>query len=63
MLYLARLKDKEIRSSYELLLKRGEEAGTIEAVEADLARIIIAAEAVFRDVYALYSDTSPNVKG
>jgi hypothetical protein len=57
--YLAMLKDEEIRSSYELPPKKREDA---DATDADLARIIAAAEAVFRDAYALCSDTSPKRK-
>jgi hypothetical protein len=57
--YLALLKDEEIRSSYALLRKKREDA---DAEDVDLVRIIAAAEALFRDVYALCSDTSPDRK-
>ncbi|KFZ22884.1 hypothetical protein V502_02629, partial [Pseudogymnoascus sp. VKM F-4520 (FW-2644)] len=39
-----------------------EEEGDEEAANHDLARILRAAEAVLRDAYALYSDTSPERK-
>ena len=57
--YLATLRDEEIRSSYELPQKK---SGDAEADDTDLVRIIAATEAVFRDAYALCSDTSPTRK-
>jgi hypothetical protein len=53
--HLAKLKDKEIKSSYELLPKKELDA---DAKDADLVRIVAAAEAVLRDAYQLCSDTS-----
>ena len=57
--YLARLKHKEIKSSYELPRKRELNA---DAKDPNLVQIIAAAEAVLRNTYQLCSDTSPNRK-
>ena len=59
LFHLAKLKDKEIKSAYELLPKRELDA---DAKDADLVRIVAAAEAVLRDAYQLCSDTSPDRK-
>jgi hypothetical protein len=58
--HLATLKDEEIRSSYEL--PRRQKGGDVDAGDVDLVRIITAAEAVFKDAYALCGDTSPERK-
>jgi hypothetical protein len=57
--HLARLKDEEIKSSYKLPPRKEVDA---DAKDADLVRILAAAEAVLRDAYQLCSDTSPNRK-
>ena len=57
--YLDGLRDEEIKTSYELLPKKEEDA---DAQDMDLVRIIAAAEAVLRDAYRLCSDTSPTRK-
>jgi hypothetical protein len=57
--YLATLKDKEIRSSYKLLPRK---EGATDTNDINLVRILAVVEAVFRDTYALYSDTSPERK-
>jgi hypothetical protein len=59
VLYLATLKDKEIRSSYKLPPKK---EGAADTNNINLVRILAVVEAVFRDVYALYSNTSPEQK-
>jgi hypothetical protein len=56
--YLALLKDEEIRTSYELPPKQRREDAADTTEDADLVRILAAAEALFRDVYALCSDMS-----
>jgi hypothetical protein len=58
-LYLATLKDKEIRSSYKLLPRK---EGAADTNNINLVQILIVVEAVFRDMYALYSNTSPKQK-
>ena len=55
--HLAGLKDDEIKSSHEL--PRGTD---VDAENDELARMLTAAEAVLRDIYWLYSDTSPDRK-
>ena len=59
LFYLARLRDKEIKSSYELPPQR---APNVDTKEPNLTRIVAAAEAVLRDAYQLCSDTSPDWK-
>lgn len=56
--HLARLRDEEIRSSYALPLKKGIDTASVYAEDPNLVRILVAAKAVLRDVYRLYSDTS-----
>ena len=53
------MRDEEIKSSYELPPKKELDA---DAEDADLVRIVAAAEAVLRDAYQLCSDTSPDRK-
>lgn len=60
--HLTTLKDEEIWSSYKLPLKKELDAGSENAVDPKLVRILVAAEAVLRDAYQLYSDTSPDRK-
>jgi hypothetical protein len=56
--HLATLKDKEIWSSYKLPPKKELNAGSENAEDPNLIRILVIAEAVLKDVYRLYSDTS-----
>jgi len=60
--HLARLKDEEIWSSYRLLPKKELDAGSENAEDPILVRILVAAKAVLRDAYRLCSDTSPDRK-
>jgi hypothetical protein len=56
------LKDEEIWGSYKLPLKREFNTGGKEAKDPNLVRILVAAKAVLRDIYRLYSNTSPDRK-
>jgi hypothetical protein len=56
------LKDEEIWSSYKLLPKKELDAGSENTKDPNLVRILVIAEAVLRDAYQLYSDTSPDRK-
>jgi len=56
------LKDEEIWSSYKLPPKKDLNKGSKNAEDPQLVRILVAAEAVLRDVYRLCSDTSPDRK-
>jgi hypothetical protein len=56
------LKDEEIWSSYKLPPKKELNAGSENTEDPNLVRILVAAEAVLRDAYRLYSDTSPDRK-
>lgn len=60
--HLARLKDEEIKSLYTLLPKKVLDANAENAEDSNLVRILVAAEAVLRDVYKLCSKTSPDWK-
>jgi len=60
--HLAGLKDEEIWSSYKLPPKKELDAGSEDAEDPSLVRILVAAEAVLRDAYRLCSDTSPDRK-
>ncbi|KAE8448571.1 hypothetical protein EG329_008996 [Mollisiaceae sp. DMI_Dod_QoI] len=60
--HLTTLKDEEIWSSYKLPPKKELAAGSENAINPKLVRILVAAEAVLRDAYRLCSDTSPNRK-
>jgi hypothetical protein len=60
--HIGDLRDEEIWSSYKLLPKRELDAGSEDAQDPDLVRILVAAEAVLRDAYKLCSDTSPERK-
>jgi hypothetical protein len=60
--HLARLKDEEIWSSYKLPPKKELDAGSENAEDPNLVRILVAAEAVLRDAHRLCSDTSPDRK-
>ncbi|KAH7385145.1 hypothetical protein BKA64DRAFT_581999, partial [Cadophora sp. MPI-SDFR-AT-0126] len=60
--HIVTLQDEEIWSSYRLPPKKELDAGGEHATDPDLARILVAAEAVLRDAYRLYSDTSPDRK-
>ena len=57
--HLGKLKDEEIKSSYELPPQR---VPNTDAKDPDLVRIVAAAEAVLRDAYQLCSDTSSDWK-
>ena len=62
-MYIATLRDKQIWSSYRLPPKKEvDRAGAEGAIDPDLACILAAAEAILRDAYKLYSDTSPDRK-
>ena len=56
--HLAGLKDEEIWSSYKLPPKKELDAGSENAKDPILVRILVVAEIVLRDVYRLCSDTS-----
>jgi hypothetical protein len=56
--HLTTLKDEEIWSSYKLPPKKELDAGSGNAADPNIVRILVAAEAVLRDAYRLYSDTS-----
>ena len=60
--HTAKLKDEEIWSSYKLPPKKEIDAGSENAGDPNLVRILVAAEAVLRDAYRLCSDTSPDRK-
>jgi hypothetical protein len=60
--HLTILKDEEIWSSYKLPPKKELDAGSENAEDPNLIRILVIAEAVLRDAYRLYSDTSPDRK-
>ena len=60
--HLTTLKDEEIWSSYKLPPKKELDAGSENAEDPNLVRILVAAEAVLRDAYRLCSDTSPDRK-
>jgi hypothetical protein len=60
--YIIILKDEEIWSSYKLLPKKEFDTGNKDTKNPNLVRILIAAEAVLRDIYRLYSDISPDRK-
>jgi hypothetical protein len=60
--HLTVLKDEEIWGSYKLPPKREFDTGGEEAKDPNLVRILVAAKAVLRDIYRLYSDTSPDRK-
>ncbi|KAE9362530.1 hypothetical protein N431DRAFT_475920 [Stipitochalara longipes BDJ] len=60
--HLTTLKDEEIWSSYKLPPKKELDAGSENAEDPILVRILVAAEAVLRDAYRLCSDTSPDRK-
>jgi hypothetical protein len=57
--HLAKLKDEEIKSSYELPPKKELD---VDAKDVSLVQILAAAEALLRDAYQLCSDTSSNRK-
>ncbi|KAF4611388.1 hypothetical protein G7Y89_g15625 [Cudoniella acicularis] len=60
--HITTLKDEEIWSSYKLPPKKELDAGSEDAKDPYLVRILVTAEAVLRDVYRLCSDTSPDRK-
>lgn len=60
--HLAKLKDEEIRSSFQLPSKKELGGATEDATDSDLVEIILAAEIVLRDAHGLCSDISPNRK-
>ena len=60
--HMTTLKDEEIWSSYKLLPKKELDTGSENAKDPNLVRILVTAEAVLRDAYRLYSDTSPDRK-
>ncbi|KAG4427113.1 hypothetical protein IFR05_017404, partial [Cadophora sp. M221] len=60
--HMITLKDEEIWSSYRLPPKKELDAGSENAKDPNLVRILVAAEAVLRDAYRLCSDTSPDRK-
>jgi hypothetical protein len=57
--HLVGLKDDQVKSSYELPPKKETDTAV---VDANLVRIVTAAEAVLRDAYLLCSDMSPDRK-
>ena len=59
---LAKLKNEEIWGSYKLPPKRELNARGEEAEDPTLVRILVVTEAVLRDAYQLYNDTSPDRK-
>ncbi|KAF8861004.1 hypothetical protein BDZ45DRAFT_800455 [Acephala macrosclerotiorum] len=60
--YTTTLKDEKIWSSYKLLPRKEFDAGSKDAEDPSLARVLIAVEIVLRDAYRLCSDTSPDRK-
>ena len=60
--YLTMLKDKEIWSSYKLPPKKELNASSEGTKDPDLVRILVAAKAVLRDIYQLYSNILPDRK-
>ena len=56
------LKCKEIWSLYKLPPKKELDSSSKNAKDPDLVQILATAEAMLRDVYQLYSDTSPDQK-
>ena len=60
--HMTTLKDEEIWRSYKLPPKKELDAGSRNAEDPNIVRILVAAEAVLRDAYRLCSDTSPDRK-
>ena len=60
--YMTMLKDEEIWSSYKLSPKKELNADGEGIEDPNLVRILIAIEAILRDAYQLYNDTSPDRK-
>jgi hypothetical protein len=60
--HITKLKDEEIWSSYKLPPKKELDAGSENAEDPNIVRILVAAEVVLRDAYWLCSDTSPDRK-
>ena len=60
--HMTTLKDEEIWSSYKLSPKKELDAGSKGTEDPNLVRILVTAEAVLRDIYQLYSNTSPDRK-
>jgi len=56
------LKDKEIWSSYKLPPRKELNGGNKNTEDPNLVRVLVIAEAVLRDAYRLYSNTSPDRK-
>jgi hypothetical protein len=59
---MSNLKGKEIWSLYKLPPKKELNSDSENATDPDLVRILVAAKAMLRDAYRLYSDTSPDRK-
>jgi hypothetical protein len=59
---MSNLKGKEIWSLYKLPPKKELDSDSENAADPDLVRILVTAEAMLRDAYRLYSDTSPDRK-
>jgi hypothetical protein len=60
--HITTLKNKEIWSSYKLLPKKELNTGNKNPKDLNIVRILVAAKAVLRDTYRLYSNTSPDQK-
>jgi len=60
--HMARLRDEEIRGSYKLPPKKELDWNAQGAVNADLIRILVAAESMLRNAYQLCSDSSAERK-
>ena len=60
--HMTTLKDEEIWSSCKLPPKKALNEGSEDAKDPSLVQILVAAEAVLRDVYRLCRDTSPDRK-
>jgi len=60
--HMPNLKGEEIWSLYKLLPKKEPNSSSENTKDPDLVRILAVAEAILRDTYRLYSDTSPKWK-
>ena len=60
--HIPNLKGKEIWSLYKLLLKKELDSSSKNTKDPNLIRILGIAQTILRDMYQLYSNTSPNQK-
>jgi hypothetical protein len=60
--HMSNLKGEEIWSLYKLPPKKEPDSSSENTKDPDLVRILAVAEAMLRDAYRLYSDTSPERK-